>query len=269
MGRHVALDGISAWTRLVPPRLGTTSTVQFVYLHAVPPDCLANFASLVARLRDTHELVSYGEGIRRVHEGGASQAAIAFSFDDGFASNVAAAEVLERQGASACFFVPTGFVGCADSASARAFFGMRAGVDEAAMTWQDLERLVERGHEVGNHTVSHRVLSSLPDDEASEEIGRAREELVSRLGQGEHFAWPRGRFHHFTPAAAKATFATGHVSCASAERGAHVSGRGGGTSLCVRRDHLMAQWPLRHQLHFVRSSASRLAHGWPDGWCVG
>lgn len=267
--RHVALDGLSAWTRLRPPESPPAPLVQFVYLHAVPPRDLDSFARLVARLATTHEIVSYGEGVRRVDAGGASAAAIAFSFDDGFASNVAAAEILEQQGATACFFVPVGFVGCPDVAAARAFFGMRDGVDEAAMTWRDLEGLVERGHEVGNHTVTHRVLSSLPDDEVSEEIGRAREVLSSRLGQGEHFAWPRGRFQHFTPAAARATFASGHVSCASAERGAHLSGHGGGASLCVRRDHLVARWPLRHQLHFVRASAGRPVHAWPEGWQVG
>jgi len=270
--RHAALDALS----LVGQSSGRAGQamriprVHFLYLHAVPSGQLSAFRDLVARLTEDHELVSYSAAVSLLAVGDVSSPVVTFSFDDGFVSNMAAARVLEDFGTTACFFVPTGFVGCKTVTDARRFFGVSDGVDEIAMTWDDLAALTDRGHEIGNHTFRHRVLSRVSLLEAYDEVAKARETLRARLGQGDHFAWPRGRFEHFTPEAARAVFETGHLSCASAERGSHLATALGGVAPpCIRRDHLMTSWPLRHNLYFVSAGARCAGRGaWPAGWAV-
>ncbi len=272
--RRVALDALSVHQRargrldeaLQRPR------IALPYLHAVPRRREHVLRDLLLQLSPTHEFIGYGEAIRRIHHGPIDRPYAAFSFDDGFASNARAARILEEFGATGCFFVPPAFVGVPTVAGARRFFGFRQGVDEPAMTWDDLERLKTAGHEIGNHTMNHRVLSELGDDEVADEIGSAADVLRSRLGESTHFAWPRGTFDHMTDEAARLVFRTGHESCASAVRGVHtVVAPGPKESVCVRRDHVMVEWPLRQIRYFLAVSSERSGrtdNDWPDGWRV-
>lgn len=268
--RGAALDLMAFQGRM----RGTTTAglsvprVHFVYLHDVPEHELERFDRLVGRLAEHHELVSYSEAVRRLSAPALEYPSLTFSFDDGFASNVGAGRVLGRRGVSACFFLPTGFIGCRQVSEARRFFRTAEGVDEPAMTWGDVERLVAGGHEVGNHTVNHMTLAHLSLSQVEDEIEGARAELLRRLGVADHFAWPRGRFEHTSAEAVRAVYQTGHWTCASAERGSHEPGRSVARP-CIRRDHLMTSWPLRHAAYFVARSAWRRGDGsWPTGWDI-
>lgn len=250
--------------------------VSFPYLHAVSPSEEATFRSFMAALAEHHTFLSYDDAVQRVLHGPIDKPYVALSFDDGFASNLRTSQILDEFGAPGCFFVPTGFIGTARTVQeSRAFYGFSEGVDERALTWAELEEMRERGHAVENHSVNHPVISGLSDQQATDEVHLAAEELRRRLGDCRHFAWPRGRFFHFSPLAARAVFDAGHVSCSSAERGAHVRVRPGDPrGLCLRRDHEMTSWPLAHALYFLarssdRAAADPAADGWPEGWLVG
>lgn len=219
-----------------------------------------------------HELISYSEAVRRIAHGPIDRPLVSFSFDDGFASNVRTASILEEFGTTGMFFVPPGFIGTKTVDEAREFYGFSEGVDEPAMTWSDLEGLKSRGHEIGNHTWGHRVLSWIDESLIHDEIARGAEQLRSRLGGCEHFAWPRGRFFHFTARAARTVFDTGHISCASAERGSHPRVHQHLPELlCLRRDHIMTNWPLRHCRYFIGQSSlpTDAEYGrWPTNWDI-
>ena len=271
VARHGALDALAATWKMRgrTDKALSTPRVHFPYLHAVPPQEEDDFRRLLRDLAHTHTFVSYSEAVDKTLSGQIDKPYVAFSFDDGFASNVRTAAILEEFGAVGCFFVATGFIGVPTLPEARDFFGYSGGIDEHAMTWTDLENLKGRGHEIGNHTYSHRQISAITPDQAVEQIGRGAEMLRERLGGIEHFAWPFGRFSHFTAEAAAEVFAQGHVSCASAERGSHSGGVTPPESLCIRRDHVMTSWPLRHSRYFLASSAlGSRAQGWPEGWEV-
>ena len=246
--------------------------IHLPYLHTVPPSEEEAFRRLLNGLARTHTFVTYSRAVDLLRHGGVDRPHVAFSFDDGFASNVVTSRIMEEYGTTAMFFVPPAFVGTRTVEEARRFYGYPEGVDEPAMTWGDLEDLLARGHEIGNHTLGHRVLSWVSEEEAREEIVRGSEMLRARLGNVEHFAWPRGRFTHMTDAAARIVFASGHTTCASAERGAHTRAADGPPeALCLRRDHVMTSWPLRHIRYFLARSAERSAdaqNGWPEGWRV-
>lgn len=271
--RYAALDVLSLRDQLTKRTAEglRTPRVHFAYLHVVPQHEEDAFRGLVAELTRDHELIAYSEAVRRVKEGPIERPAVAFSFDDGFASNVRTSRILEEFGTKGMFFVPPGFIGTPTVHEARAFFRSKR-PNEPAMTWDDLELLKSRGHEIGNHTWGHRVISQISVDQMQNEISRGVEDLRARLGECEHFAWPRGRFIHFTAEAARTVFATAHISCASAERGAHTAVHPGAAELlCLRRDHIMTEWPLRHSLYFIGRSARRhdATYGhWPSGWNV-
>lgn len=270
--RHVAVGGLAVGAGVT----GRTSKglqrprVHLVYTHSLPVRFERQFDRLLGKLKEHHDLVGYSEAVRRLREGRFARPTVAFSFDDGFASNVRAAEILERHGATGCFFVCTGLVGLTDPDDVRRFFRMPKATLQSAMTWSDLDRLRSSGHEIGGHTVSHRDLASLTTDEIDFEIGASFSTLQRHLGDVKHFAWPYGRFDNFTPSAARATFDAGYETCASAERGAHIEQAGMVPHrLCLRRDHLMPQWGSRQSMYFIGASARASTaemNGWPPGW---
>jgi peptidoglycan/xylan/chitin deacetylase (PgdA/CDA1 family) len=272
--RHGALDLLSTGWRVSARerRAVAAPRIHLPYLHAVPEHEEQRFRDLLDWLGRSHTFIGYPEAVDRVLTGRIDRPYVAFSFDDGFASNVRTARILEDYGTTGCFFVVTGFIGTRTLPEAREFFGYANAIDEHAMTWDDVESLKARGHEIGNHTHTHRQISDLSVERAREEIGTAADMLRTRLGRVDHFAWPFGRFGHFTDEAARLVFAAGHVSCASAERGAHPSGPAPlpGT-VCLRRDHLMTSWPLRHSRYFLAHSAAAARpgqQGWPASWEV-
>src|SRR5699024_10627287 len=94
IARHGALDVLAfrdrlrsrnepAWTR---PR------VHLPYLHAVPPEEEDTFRDLVREIGRTHTFISYSEAVERIKHGPIDKPYVAFSFDDGFKSNVRTAD---------------------------------------------------------------------------------------------------------------------------------------------------------------------------------
>lgn len=257
--RHVALDALAAResfrARSSEPLL--RPRVHLLYLHGVPGAEMASFLELIDELALTHQFIAHREAVRRIATGEVDRPYMSISFDDGFASNLMVGHELALRGISACFFVTTQFIGTTDVNDARRFFGTSVGVDEGAMTWGDVERLVEEGHEIGNHTRVHPNLSRLTEQQVYDEIEGAAVDLQEHLGaRPAHFAWPYGRFIHASAEVPRVVSQTGHTSCASAERGAHVSRAADvNTMPCLRRDHVMSSWPNRHSKYFIRAGA--------------
>lgn len=262
MARSSALDILST-THRVRGKTGegfAAPHVQFPYLHDLPAEDEDNFRRIVGRLAETYEFISYSDAISRIVSGDIDRPYAAFSFDDGFLSNLRVASILEEFGARGMFFVPTDFVGTRTIAESREFFGFSEGVNEGAMTWRDLENLKSRGHEIGNHTSGHKVLSWVSPEQAIDQIRSGAEAIRAELGDCEHFAWPRGRYFHMTKAAVDAVFDSGHTSCASAERGAHgTSQTTDHSEVCVHRNHVIPSWPQRHIDYFMAAAASNAA----------
>lgn len=270
VARHVLLDGLSVRRHLLgrDTQALARPRVHFPYLHAVPRHEELAFRAFVEALAERHTFITYDEAVHRVLHGPIDRPYVALSFDDGFVSNVRVAKILEEYGVRGCFFVPTGFIGSTLTPSkASVLYGFSSGIEERAMTWGEVEQIKDGGHAVENHSVNHPVISAISEQQAVDEIYGAAETLRTRLGECKHFAWPRGRFSHFTASAARAVFASGHLSCASAERGSHTTVHEGDIeTLCLRRDHEMTDWPLRHAMYFVARSSDRAAADGSDGW---
>jgi len=269
--RHLALDllsmrdVISGAPELERPR------VHVLYLHHVLRDEERSFLRLMAWLRQRHTIVSYSEAVRRIHEGAIDRPYVAITFDDGMRNNLRAAELLSGEGISACFFVCDAMAEERDPERIAEFCANELHIPPADfLSWDDMEQLLRTGHEIGNHSSRHATLARLSAPERADHISGSLSRLRSRLGNGvEHFAWPRGRFMHFSAAARDEVFRAGHTSCASAERGAHVVGQPRRELLCIRRDQIIAAWPLRHARYFIaRGSrgATPAMNSWPPEW---
>ncbi len=240
---------------LARPRL------QVLNLHHVFPDEEAGFRALLEWLRRTgHDLVPYGEGVRALSEGTLTRPSVAFTFDDGLATCVRAAEILEEFGAVGCCFVVTSMVGETDPTRVARFTAERIHMPPVKfLSWHDVEWLLRRGHEVGSHTHAHLMVAETSEQALAEDLERSRELLTARCGGASHFSWPYGRFHHFSRAGAEAVFAAGFDTCASAERGAHPPSSGSDLrDLCIRRDHAIAAWPLSHHRWFIGNAVGSM-----------
>lgn len=101
----------------------------------------------------------------------------AYHFDDGHDDVLRAADALEGLGRRGVFFIITNRIGLPGYVSAR-----------------QLHELVDRGHEIGNHTRSHLVMRDLPAEKQRIEIATAQSDLAVLLGKRpRRFAWPHGR----------------------------------------------------------------------------
>jgi hypothetical protein len=208
---------------------------------------------LLARLARQHSFISYSEAVMRVRNGAIDRAYIAFSSDDGFASDLSLAALLDEFGARGCFFVCPSAL---DGADPRRFCIDRLRTEpQPLLNWRQVETLLAQGHEIGSHTYSHADLARISSGEVEHEVFVAREALRKRCAAGDHFAWPFGRMRSFSRSAADIVFRAGHVSCASALRGCHVAGWPRTERTFLWRDPIEASWPLHHSLYFlVRNS---------------
>ena len=141
----------------------------------------------VVRLRDVPELV---------RTGGRSRPAVAVTFDDGYADNhTRALPLLEAAGAPATFFLTAGFVDRDPAVVAR--MAAIRGVPRdrvAALDWAQARELSSAGHELGGHTWSHALLSSLADEDVTSELTRSKTWIEEKTGvEVRSFAYPFGK----------------------------------------------------------------------------
>lgn len=255
------------WTQILE-----TPRVQFLYLHYLFCDQRQAFRRLLNALAREHQFISYTEAVKRIQEGRIDRPYITFSFDDGLKNCLQAARLLDEYGAKACFFVSPQAVEATNYSAKRTFASEKLNMPPVDfMTWRDLEQLKRRGHEIGAHTVRHPCLSALSRKEAEEEIYHSRRVLRDRLGTIRHFAWPYGQFADFSEVAAQSVFKAGFLSCASAERGCHTHGNISPQDLCIRRDHVVASWPVSHVLFFLVRNIlfrRRQVNEWPSDWNI-
>lgn len=67
------------------------------------------------------------------------------------------------------------------------------------MQWEDIEGIYTQGFEIGSHTVSHRFLASLPDEEVIEELTESKQKLENSLAEKiTCFCYPGGKYNKKT-----------------------------------------------------------------------
>jgi peptidoglycan/xylan/chitin deacetylase (PgdA/CDA1 family) len=205
-----------------------------------------------------HTPLSYSDAVNKVLSGNIDKPYITFSSDDGFKNNLWAADILKRYGISGCFFINPTSINATSFSEIKEFCAQRLNLPPVEfMNWDDVAALLKDGHEIGSHTQDHVKISEISADIAKENIDKSSDEIKMRCGKVEHFAYPYGRYHHFNEEMRQFVFDRGFLSCASAERGCHITDGKPlrNDELFIRRDHVILDWDLRHIVHFlVRNS---------------
>lgn len=239
-------------------------------MHGLRPPDRGRFRDLLSDLRRDYQFVRYNEAIGNILTGEFARPRMAFSFDDGFRSCLEAAAILEEFGTTGMFFVCPEIIEASADEQARICRDRLWLEPRSFMSWAEIESLKDRGHEFGSHTLSHPVVGSLSRGQLDDELGESKRRITQKLGVCEHFAWPYGRFSHFSIDAYAAAIEVGYRSSASGERGSHGAHcRISPVLPCIRRESIEARWPLRHVRYFLsKSGRAPLSPGncWPLDW---
>jgi peptidoglycan/xylan/chitin deacetylase (PgdA/CDA1 family) len=261
VARHTVLDLLSTFMSGKACELNSSPRVHLLYLHHLFGYELEGFRKLLEWLSgQNYKFISHSEAVERVNRKDFDHIYISFSFDDGLKSCVDASRVMDEYGAKGCFFVNGSIVGERDSMVIDHFCRTRLNIlPMEFMDRADLEDLVARGHEVGNHTHSHFDCGALDINSFKWEFDTSHELIAGIVGQPSHFAWPYGRAENITDEQLRYIKNVGYDSAASAIRGCHL-GTKSDDPFYLLREHLVADWPLRHIQYFMaRSVATTLS----------
>jgi len=103
---------------------------------------------------------------------------VAITFDDGFEVQYTNAKRLKEMGIPATFFITTNYMG-----------------KSGYMTWDQVKEIVNMGHEVGSHTISHPHLPTLSEEDIEREVGESKDIIEEKVGvTPESFAYPYGEY---------------------------------------------------------------------------
>ncbi len=258
------------WARLAQKAVqgGGAATLRFLLLHDVSSEERPAFEAAVAWLAQRNRLATPAEAQAILAGAPFTGDKVVLTFDDGFAGNLDLAEtVLARHGAKAIFFVCPGLMDLEPTAQRAAIaaniFNGRRQPDALPpqcrlMTWAELERLASLGHEIANHTLSHRRLSTLGADEQEAEIAGGAEMLRQRLGSaGDWFAFPFGEVASVSTETIHSV-ARHHKFCRSGVRGGNDAKT---HPLALWADHLDLMAPWAYQRLILEGGLDRLYQG--------
>jgi peptidoglycan/xylan/chitin deacetylase (PgdA/CDA1 family) len=205
IGRRIGIDatialGIDAQTRAAERRdvrLHGAQIIRVLFFHHTPAEETQRFRDQLSWLRDHFNVIDFPtftrlcDGSTMLQDG---RPAALLTFDDGLVSNYEmAAPVLEEAGMRGLFFVVPQF-SMRSGADARAFYVERVrnrppGL--TAMTPAQIRELADRGHTIGNHTLTHARLSTSPEAEYEAEILSSADIIESWIGRRvDAFSWP-------------------------------------------------------------------------------
>jgi peptidoglycan/xylan/chitin deacetylase (PgdA/CDA1 family) len=207
----------------------------------VPEDGLtvstAWFRGFCAMMRDRFHVVSLAE-LHRLLSSGATppRRTVAITFDDCYRDNLAAGQVLADHHLPATFFLPTRFV-----ETDYVFPWDRHLKPMPNLGWKDVRALVDLGHEIGSHTMTHPDLGQIGPEDARTELADSKKTLEDRLQRPVRwFAYPYGGRGNFRPAYLQLASEIGYDAC--------FSGHGG-----FVQPHMLGQVLPRENLTFFRS----------------
>lgn len=260
--RNVVLDALALKDRFfLDSECFNTPRVQFLYLHHIFEDEVQNFERFVQELAEYHTFISHSEAVQRIWNGSIDKPYISWSFDDGFKNNLKAAEILNRFGTTAIFFLNPASIGIKSVDEAKTFCAQRLQMPPIQfMDWNDVDFLIKQGHEIGSHSMEHLNMGMMSQEQIQQDLSESKRILSSHCGEVSHFAYPFGKYSDFNQSAFDLVFETGYVSCASAKRGCHYD-TGKKTipsDLLIRRDQISANWPLKHLMYAVSRGARKL-----------
>jgi peptidoglycan/xylan/chitin deacetylase (PgdA/CDA1 family) len=106
-------------------------------------------------------------------------AAVSLTFDDGLPDHLSiAVPALEKRGMRGTFFLVTGYIpnNAEEASNPKAH-------NYGKIPWPVWKELAEKGHEIGNHSMHHKQLTKLSDEDLAKEIDDAYSLIEKNIGQ--------------------------------------------------------------------------------------
>jgi peptidoglycan/xylan/chitin deacetylase (PgdA/CDA1 family) len=139
--------------------------------------------------------LTFVDAERRRSEGTLPPRSVVVTFDDGYASTLRAVPILAELGFPGTVFVVTDFVESGEPLS-------WPGIDQLLrpdtieelrpLTWEAAEELAAAGWEVGSHTMTHPLLTSVDDGRLRVELEDSRSAVERRVGPCVSLSYPYG-----------------------------------------------------------------------------
>lgn len=164
------------------------------------------------------EVIGLSELLELLRRGADISRRLVITFDDGYRDNheVAAVE-LQKRGLPACFFVATGFV----ASDKVAWWDARRSIRSEWMSWDDVRSLLDKGFELGAHTITHADCGRMSTADATLEIAGSKAQLEAEVRAPiTHFAYPYGGPEQMTEENRSIVREAGFSCCLAAHGGA-------------------------------------------------
>lgn len=176
---------------------------------------------------------------------------LAFSFDDGFkeCSDIIAPS-LDEYNVKAAFFINSYSIN-ADEKEKQFFFKSNLKVDyyKKLMNWDDVVKLSNRGHIIGNHTSKHVAMKNLSYEYCFNEINNCKKMIENKtLSSCDYFAFPFGLSKFFDKNGLDAALKLHKFVFTS---GGYDSYFYKNISNVLSRRHFEANWPISHLNYFL------------------
>ncbi len=260
--RHYALSGLS----LIQANSAKIKQkrVVFTCFHNFFEDTEANLRKQLEFLAEHFSFISYTEGAKRVLTGDINDNYICFSADDGYKDFMAISKVFDDFGIKGLVFANPKVIAETNYETLKAYNKERLSHGPMAfIDWQDVDDLLARGHEVGNHTFNHRNVGACSTEELQEQVVQAYDILKAHVGPDIHFAWPYGSGSDINQEALNLIYDCGHVSASAVDRYSHYTK----LDFQKERSYLIREqiepfYPLSHVKYFLSKDHSQTKHSW-------
>jgi peptidoglycan/xylan/chitin deacetylase (PgdA/CDA1 family) len=118
---------------------------------------------------------------------------VVFSFDDGYEDNfTTVVPILKEFGYTGMFYLATDFIG-SEKMYQRDRIESRRVEHNRIMNWEQVSQMLSDGMEIGSHSMTHAILTEIPDDTVWQEIIGSKKILEAKLGADvTSFCYPGG-----------------------------------------------------------------------------
>jgi peptidoglycan/xylan/chitin deacetylase (PgdA/CDA1 family) len=178
-------------------------SVNPIYNDECDPIDLDLFSEHIKFIKKNYSLVSFKDVVEHVNTGKSlPKDAVLITFDDGYSDNYFFAyPILRQYNCPAVIFIVSSFID-----------GKCKLIDNdgwGAMDWEQIRSLSEDGLiEIGAHTQTHRILSSLNDQNSLVEVTDSINDIESHIDSVQAFAYPNGQASDISIAALSAVAAS-------------------------------------------------------------
>lgn len=228
--------------------------IYFQTFHSLQSNKVDHFKKILEFYLRHFEFITYSQAVAKVQQNQIDGRYMCISADDGYKDFVNASQIFDSYGIRGMIFINPIIIGEKDLNVVKIHCKERLGLEPMEfLSWDELEEIAKRGHEIGNHGKRHLNLTELSDEDLVEEIHSSKEILDERFDGVIHYAWTYGRPSFITEKALNLIYSSGHKSAAGVIRGIYTEDKEDQESneQCIKRDVFEPEYSLNMIKYFL------------------